>query len=165
MKRFLPKSIAKTAIVAALSGSLALSPMTATPAHAGNEDAAAVAAASFFALITAGIIANAAKNNHGGWTVDRRDQRPDRGNHGNNRRKILPSKCELVVRRGPDRGTYYGRRCLRNNYNYVASLPDRCLDKVWVPRRDRNVNAYDAQCLSRFGYREEGTRGPRTSRR
>lgn len=160
MTRFFPKSIAKTAIVTALSASLALSPMTATPAQAGNDDAAAVAAASFFALITAGIIANAARNNDGAWTVDRRDQRSNRGNQGSPR-KILPSKCELVVRRGPDRGTYYGRPCLRQNYNFVASLPARCLEKVWVPRRDRNVNAYDAQCLSRFGYRERGQRATR----
>jgi len=158
MTRFFPKSIAKTAIVTALSASLALSPMTATPAQAGNDDAAAVAAASFFALITAGIIANAAKKNQGAWTIDRRDQRPDRSP---NRRKLLPSKCELVVRGGPDRGTYFGRRCLKRNYNHVASLPARCLDKVWVPRRSRNVNAYDAQCLARFGYRERGARSTR----
>ena len=160
MTRFFPKSIAKTAIVTALSASLAFSPMTATPAKAGSDEAAAVAAASFFALVTAGIIASAARHNDGVVTIHR-PGRHDRGHVQPDRRKILPAQCDFTVRRGPDRGTYYGRYCLRNNYNHVASLPARCLEKVWVPRRDRNVNAYDAQCLARFGYRERGQRSTR----
>ncbi len=167
MTRFFPKSLARTGIITVLSASLALSPIAATPAKAGNDDAAAFAAASFFALLTAGIIASA--NQHGDRRVvitppNTRPSRGDRERPRVNRRKVLPARCELVVHRGPDRGTYYRRACLKRNFDYWQSLPKRCEERVWVPRRDRNVNAYDAQCLSRFGYRERGD-GQRTSRR
>ena len=157
MTRFFTKSIAKTAIVTALSASLAFSPVTATPAHAGNDDAAAIAAASFFALITAGIIASAANQNS--WKFDT-DRGGNRGNRGH-ARKALPAKCELNVRGGPDRGNYFGTFCLKRNYTHVASLPARCQESIWVPRRGRTVSAYDAQCLSRFGYRTAGDQGGR----
>ncbi|SMH47158.1 hypothetical protein [Maritimibacter sp. HL-12] len=169
MKRFFPKTFARTAIVTALSASLAFSPITATPAHAGEKEIGAIAAASFFALMTAGIIASAAKESNGKVVINRHGPKPGKPGHrrGPNRadpRKALPSQCEFTVHRGPDRGTYHGRHCLVKNFDHWAFLPDRCEEKVWVPRRGRNVNAYNAQCLSRFGYREVGQRGPRTSR-
>ena len=88
------------------------------------------------------------------------DQRQGRGNKGNPR-KLLPAQCDFTVYGGPDRGTYYGRRCLKRNFDHWALLPNRCEEKVWVPRDGRSVNAYDAQCLARFGYRERGQRSTR----
>lgn len=167
MKRIFPTPFARAAVVTALSASLAFSPMVAAPAYADDQRAGAIAAASFFALLTAGIIASAAQENKA-TQADRRGNGRDRHDRDQRRRedprKALPAQCDLKVRKGPDRGTYYARRCLKRNFDYWAYLPARCEDKVWVPRRGRNVNAYDAQCLARFGYHEAGSRPPRSAR-
>lgn len=164
MKRIFPTPISRAAVVTALSAAIAFSPMSAQPARAGDEQLGAIAAASFFAMITAGIIASAAKSKDGVVIGNRRgphDRTPPRVD----RRKLIPAQCEFTVRGGPDRGTYYASRCLKRNFDHWAFLPDRCEEKVWVPRQGANVNAYDAQCLARFGYREAGSGGPRAARR
>ncbi|GGD19906.1 hypothetical protein [Sinisalibacter lacisalsi] len=160
------KSITRTAIVTALSASLALTPVSVTPARAGEAELGAVAAASFFALVTAGIIASAAKENSGGSVIDRHPpaRHPGRGPQRPDPRKTIPAQCDLYVQGGPDRGVYYTRSCLMRNFDYWAFLPDRCEERVWVPRLRQNVNAYDAQCLARFGYKEAQSR-PRSVRR
>jgi len=168
MTRFFPKTIARTAIVSALSASLAFSPITASPAHAGEKEIGAIAAASFFALVTAGIIASAAKENAGKVTIDR--HRPRAAAPGNrpgpkraDPRKALPSQCEFTIHRGPDRGSYYGRHCLVRNFDYWPYLPDRCETRV-KGRGNQSVKAYSESCLARYGYKEEGGR-PRSARR
>jgi hypothetical protein len=173
MTRFFPKTFARTAIVTALSASLAFSPVAAAPAYAGDRDAGAIAAASFFALITAGIIASAAKDNAGRVTIDRhapKASRPgaprghqDRGPNRADPRKALPNQCEFTIHRGPDRGTYYGRNCLVRNFDYWPYLPDRCETRV-KGQGNRSVKAYAANCLARYSYNEQ-SRGPRSSRR
>lgn len=136
------RHISKRAVATALAAALALTTATTAPARAGDEEIGAIAAASFFALIAAGIIAS---QNH-------------RGSGGHHPRldpkKALPAACHITVHRGPDRGTWYARRCLRRNFTYAARLPAQCEDLVYVPRRSGNIRAYDDQCLARFGYRE-----------
>lgn len=159
------KSPARSAIAAMLAAALAITPITATPAHAGNEDTVgAVAAASFFALLTAGIIASTAQKN--------RDQRPraavtpwrqnDNRRDGRARRKVLPEQCEFTVRRGKDRGTYYESRCLRSEFRGWPYLPGRCEKHINL-RGGRSTYGYKAQCLARFGYTDDTT--PRSARR
>lgn len=168
MTRFFPTTIARTAIVTALSASLALSPMTASPAHAGEKEIGAIAAASFFALVTAGIIASAAKENAGKITIDRHAPRASKpgSRRGPNRadpRKALPSQCDFTINRGRDRGTYYGHNCLVRNFDYWPYLPDRCETRV-KGRGNHWVKAYSESCLARYGYTEETGR-PRSARR
>lgn len=157
----------RSALAATLAAALALSPITATPAQAGNEDkVGAVAAASFLALLTAGIIASSAQQNRANpprFTVTTNRGRDDR--HDNrartDRRKVLPAQCEFTVRHGKDRGTYYDSSCLRTQFNGWPYLPDRCEERITA--RGRTTYGYDAQCLARFGYREGNP--PRSARR
>lgn len=134
----------KQALGATLAGALALTTATAAPVQAGDVkiNADAIAAASFFALVAAAVIATSRKNNLPGPEVERPDPR-----------KVLPADCRFDVRHGPDRGRYYGRQCLVANFDYWPLLPDRCESAVEVTSRRPDITAYDASCLARFGYR------------
>lgn len=162
------KNPARSALAATLAAALALSPITAAPAQAGTEDkAGAIAAASFIALLTAGIIASNAQQNRAQppqftFTPSRRhDDRHD-NRARTDRRKVLPQQCEFTVRHGKDRGTYYDSRCLRSTFNGWPYLPDRCEERIAV-RGGRDTYGYDAQCLARFGYSDG--KPPRSARR
>lgn len=151
-------------IAAMLAATLALTSVTATPARAGGEDkVGAIAAASFFALITAGIIAGAASQHRDDKALPApRGSRHGWGDRRDDRRKVLPAQCEFTVRHGRDAGTYYDSHCLKRSFNYWPYLPDRCEERVDL-RGSRDRNAYDARCLARYGYREEAW--PRSGRR
>jgi len=151
------KMPARSALAATLAAALALTPITATPARAGDQnDVGAIAAFSLLALITAGLVAT---------SVARRDEprhagRPYSPNPGPrvDPRKALPAQCEFTVRRGHDRGTYYGSRCLKRAFSYWANLPARCEERIDVlGGPDKRV--YDAQCLTSYGYTK--ARSPR----
>lgn len=159
---------ARSALAATLAAALALSPITATPAQAGTEDkAGAIAAASFLALLTAGIIASNAQQNRAHpprvtvTPLHRNDDRRD-NRARTDRRKILPEQCEFTVRHGKDQGTYYESNCLRSTFNGWPYLPDRCEERINV-RGGRDTYGYDAQCLARFGYSDG--KAPRSARR
>jgi hypothetical protein len=161
------KTPARSAMAATLAAALAFTPLTAAPAQAGNDEAVgAIAAASFFALLTAGVIASAATSGRDDAprradaprAHSPRDPRPGMPRPGRGRdiprtdpRKILPEDCEFTVTHGRDRGSYYVSQCLNRNFRYAAYLPDRCEERIesWGGRR---VRAYDATCLARFGY-------------
>lgn len=147
----------RSLIAATLATSLALTPIAATPARADTtSQTGAIAAFTLFGLLAAGLIANSVSNqrDHG----DRSPLRPPRGgNHPHHPRvdprKQLPASCAFTLRHGPDRGTYYGNRCLARNFDYSAYLPDRCEKRIHR-RGQPDRNAYDASCLARFGYTE-----------
>lgn len=151
------KKPARSAIAATLAAALALSPITATPAQAGSKDkAGAIAAASFLALLTAGIIASSSARARDSATIhvtpprDQRRERPPASTRVD-RRKLLPQECSYSVNRGPDRGDYFISSCLRDEFRFWPYLPDRCETDLRT-RGGRNVAAYDASCLARFGY-------------
>lgn len=159
MTKSIAKAFARPALAATLAASIALTPVAAMPARA-DEQVGAIAAAGILALLMSGIFASGQdqgglaistppRGNTGLWDRDREDGHRPRLDP----RRALPEVCEFTLRHGRDRGTYYGRHCLVQNFGYWPYLPDRCEQRVSL--RDRfPTAAYDAQCLARFGYRE-----------
>lgn len=157
MTRSFARTLTKQAIGTTLAAALALTTATTAPARAGDEELGAIAAASFFALVAAGIIASAQNDNaRRGSTSHHGTYHPQRPRI--DPKKALPSECRVTVRGGPDRGTWYQTRCLKRNFTYAARLPARCENLVYVPRLSGNIRAYDDQCLAGYGYREAGQR-------
>lgn len=173
----------KPVIAVGLATAIAFSPATATPARAGTDPLGAVFGAGVLALVIGGIIAAETQNRgqvsywnnthprrddrrdthrdsrRDSWRDDRRDDR--RGPHDEprvDRRKLLPSQCDLNVRHGSQTGTYYTKTCLMQNFRSWPMLPDRCETRLNTRSHGR-VTAYDAQCLARYGYRDEHGRG------
>lgn len=158
------RKVTSPALAVALAASLALTSVAATPARAGSEDTiGAIAAVSFFALLTAGLIASSASQarddahalppaphdphyvppgfrpGYSAWSPPRRDPR-----------KILPAQCGFIVSHGRDAGRYYDSACLRREFSYWPYLPDRCEEHIDIPGPDRR--GYDVQCLAHYGY-------------
>ena len=140
MTRTLTGSLSKKALAATLAGALALTTASVAPARA-DSNADAIAAAAFFGLVAAAIIATSR----------------DDGSHppAVAPRKLLPADCRFQIRNGADRGKWYGRGCLVAHFDHWRLLPDRCERWVEVPRRGHDVVAYRAQCLARAGYRPD----------
>lgn len=151
MTRTFAGSLSRKALAATLAAALTLTAASTAPARAdGNGDA--IAAAAFFGLIAAAIIAST---------------RNDAGHPAPlpyppvvTPRKVLPTACRFEIHHGTDRGTWFGRNCLVANYDYWQLLPDRCERRVAYPGRRHELVAYDARCLAQVGYRsDEGGRG------
>lgn len=137
-------------IAATLATSLALTPVAATPARAGSQDnTGAIAAFTLFGLLTAGLLANSLAHQPNRYDPPRGGQRPPLGT-----RKHLPGECRFQVRHGQDRGTWYGSRCLKRNFDYWAYLPQRCEEHIDRPGRPDRTG-YRARCLAQFGYRAD----------
>ncbi len=141
MTSTLAGSFSKKAVAATLAGALALTTAGVAPARA-DTNADAIAAAAFFGLVAAVIIASSRNGTSQPRTVAPRNP--------------LPAECRFHIRHGPDRGTYFGRRCLVANFDQWPRLPDRCERQVELPHRYYDVIAYDAQCLARSGFRADG---------
>jgi hypothetical protein len=144
----------RTAMIAAISAALAFTPITATPARA-DEKAGAIAAASILALITAGIIASSTKQGFSYSKPDVHYRPPHRGGRDwprVDRRKLLPAHCEFRISHGRDRGTYFGKQCLKRDFSYWTYLPARCERHIDLRGRpDRR--GYESYCLAQYGYR------------
>ena len=157
----------KTLAATALALSLAVSPMTATPAAAApdGEDLARAA----IGLLIIGAIASAARDNDRDDHADRGQYRPIEPAHGrghgwNNGRgngradgrgrdwrhaSALPQACVLQIRTAHGTSDAYGRRCVERAG--FRTLPAACAFDVQDRGRSRTV--YGARCLSDFGYR------------
>lgn len=167
------KGSGRAGLAATLATALALTSVAASPARAGSEQTVgAIAAASFFALLTAGIIASTASQNR--YTPPPVTYKPPPGGGdprwgsgpgrpGVDPRKALPAQCEFTVRHGKDRGTYYDARCLQREFSFWPYLPDRCEQRIDV-HGGRDIRGYDATCLARYGY-TEAKPGPRSAHR
>jgi len=136
-------------LAATLALAMAVTTATTAPARAENDAAGAIFAASVIALIATAVVSSTRDGKRASPPVDQR--------------KALPMDCRFDIRRGADRGTWYGRRCLVANFDHWPLLPDRCEQWVERPRRGREFIAYDTQCLARFGYRPDD-RAPRPHR-
>ena len=160
----------------ALAASVALSPVAATEARAGSEEALIAGA---IGTIILGAIATQAigngnirfhsntqshyqprnpaptyGNTHGGRHDGNRGGHHDnRGNHGGNRHnaKQLPSSC--IVNNIPgERGVLFGNRCLQRNFAGASRLPAQCKDHVYNRNTGNVRNVYRGHCLRQYGY-------------
>lgn len=152
-------------IAMTLAGALAFTGFSAAPAKALTEEELGQllgGALTLFILGKALSDANDDKdkdkyNKHSGrkyydsdrvYRIDPPRKNPPARHHV--RRKLLPDQCLRIntASEGPRR--YFGKPCLRRNYDYVKSLPERCEIKV---RTDRGLRrGYAARCLRREGY-------------
>ena len=67
------------------------------------------------------------------------------------RADVLPAGCLRRVQTQHGGRSFLGRRCLQQHHVNTAALPQACLRELDFGRRD--VNAWNAQCLERSGYR------------
>lgn len=121
-----------TAIV--LAATMALTSLTASRAHAGNEELGRF-------LLGAGaliIIGSALSNN--------RSSHEDR----HRRHRVLPAHCMRYneTHHGPRR--YFGKRCLSKNMENYSRLPGACRTKALTHRGWREV--FGAHCLKTHGW-------------
>ncbi|MCP5036810.1 MAG: hypothetical protein GY945_04335 [Rhodobacteraceae bacterium] len=142
MTRTFSLAIMRPLIALSLAASIVLSPVSATPAQAGNNNADNFIAA----LVALGLIGIIIENNNG---------RGDPARHVS-RSKRLPASClkEYDLRHGRDK-TLFSERCLRRNFRFFHSLPDQCAEKIRARTnhgRMRNHKVYRPRCLSRKGY-------------
>jgi hypothetical protein len=136
---------------------IAMTAVSAAPAHADDRRAARTAATILGLAVVGALIHDATKDK------DERYVEPQPRRHVQPRprveprplprrvdRKILPQQC---LRSYPTRhgNTHmFGRRCLEQNYRAVNRLPQNCTVRI---RTDRGPRAgYDARCLRRNGY-------------
>jgi hypothetical protein len=132
-------------IALGLAASIALTPVAAVPAKAGDDEMAA-----FLAALTAMIVIGTVLD-------DGRYHERGRGRHGvwywN---KALPEHCLKSYRTRDGHRAYFTKRCLRHNYRGWRSLPAHC--ELTVRLRDdyrhgRNrITVYKPRCLRRAGY-------------
>lgn len=116
----------------------------AAPARAGDDDVAK----AIGGLLTLFVIGKALENAN-------RDDRPQNTtvNRPNRRSPFaIPAQCvvEIDRRHGPDTSVAI-KRCLDRERQARSPLPRRC--EVDVRARRGNLDAYDMECLNRFGYR------------
>lgn len=154
-------------IATILAASIAVSGLSAAPAAAGNDNLEKF-------LIGAGtllIIGTALEHQKKHGTVSRHKSQPDYahgyGHHHKKKkkyrkkhRKALPGYClrRVDTRHGTVR--MFGKRCLRNNYDYAHRLPERCKIKVRTWRHGHKVKrvGYKPRCLRDYGYYVAGRR-------
>lgn len=155
---------------------IALTTVSATPAHAGtdrdNRNARVLAA--ILGIAIAGKIIHDNKKDRDKKEVRKSDRSTHKQTHQRVRphnqriygesnrnvqprplprrvdRKLLPQNCfrSFSTRRGQVH--MFGRRCLERNYRFVKNLPRNCAQRV---RTDGGVRAgFEARCLRRNGY-------------
>ncbi|MEC7762729.1 MAG: hypothetical protein VX874_12565 [Pseudomonadota bacterium] len=171
--KFLSK-ITRPVTAIALAASVALSPVSATQAQAGNEDA--LIAGAIGTIILGAIATHAITNgnirfqnntqshytpprttppNYGNQHGGRHDgnRGGNYGNHGGNRHnaKQLPAAC--IVNNIPgERGVLFGNRCLQRNFAGASRLPVQCKDNVYNRNTGNVRNVYRGHCLRQYGY-------------
>lgn len=156
MTKTLPQIFIRPLIALSLAAGIALTPVSAAPAKAGNDELAA-----FIAALTAMVVIGAV-------IEDGRDR--DRGRDRTVRRwdrdKVLPESCLKSYRARDGVKAYFSKRCLKRSFRHFQRLPDRCEKTVRVRTRDRDrgwerdgqtrrfkrVNVYKPRCLRRAGY-------------
>jgi len=176
------KKIALPALGLTMAASLALSPLTATPARA-EPDGGALAFGAF-ALLLAGIAAGSAVHSEPSYQPPRQPPQPPRGYNPEPPRwtphpqpqpqpmppsnprwgdsKELPRECRVTYRLGSTSAPYYDKSCLMQEYRGWAYLPDRCEQTVRIlGSGSGRQTVYAESCLSRFGYTPEERWGRR----
>ena len=153
MRFTLPTRFIATLTVVAI----AVTAVSAAPAHADDRRVARTAAAILGLAVVGALIHDANKDRSDKYVepqprrhVQPRPRVEPRPLPRRVNRKILPQQC---LRSYPTRhgNTHmFGRRCLEQNYHASNRLPQNCAVRI---RTDRGARTgYDARCLSRSGY-------------
>lgn len=153
-------------IATVTAASIAITAIGAVPAFAGDRDTARALAAILGIAVVGKILHDKNKKDR---AERHRPVRKEKPRHVNKppryekkqvhprplprrvNRKLLPGQCLRSFNGYNGRVRMFGRKCLRNNYRFVKSLPRHCLYIFDTPRGDRR--GYDARCLRRDGYR------------
>ncbi len=145
----------KTLTASILALSIALTSVSAAPVQAAsNDDLNRLFAGALTLFIIGKAIQNSNKSQRP--TVTRRSHR-----HPQQRRRqfgrFLPEQCFFRVRTRRGARGVYSKICLREFIRHVDRLPRVCRDTIQV-RYGRRAEVFDAECLSRRGYRVAGWR-------
>jgi hypothetical protein len=163
------QKITRPATAVILAGAVALSPVSATEARAGSEEALIAGA---IGTIILGAIASQALSGNGSFRLDsnshyrpredryrgghyrdhhRHGGRHDgRGGHRARHYKQLPAKC--IIRNTNHGGVLFANRCLKRNFVGADYLPRHCKVNIYNPRTGNSRNAYRGRCLKQAGY-------------
>jgi hypothetical protein len=152
MKHFSYRHFIATVAISAV----AITGFSAAPARAGQDDLNK-ALAALAGLAVLGVVIHHVRDDdkkERRRVIDRRydpyDPPISRPAHRRVDRKILPQHCLRSVDARDGRQHVFGRRCLKQNYNYVDSLPDRC--KLRFRGNGEKRVGYGARCLHHAGY-------------
>ena len=146
----------KRFIATIAAAAIAVTGISAAPARAGDDDAAAAIAALLGLAVIGAVIADKRKDKKERVHVTKKHpqhvQRPlhPRPLPPRVSRKLLPQQClrSFQTYNGPAR--IFGQRCLHRNYGFVHTLPRHCHREVYTDRGWRQ--GYGARCLRREGY-------------
>lgn len=151
MKHPVARKVLRPAIALALGLSLALTPVASVPALAGDQRAEQNVIA---ALIALGIIGLAIESSKNGQVTHEPPRQPDRS-------RVLPSRCLRTFDTPRGDRDFFGKICLRRNFDNFRRLPEQCERTIRVYNRDgdlRRRNVYGPRCLRDHGYRMAGRR-------
>ena len=156
-------------IATVAAASIAITAFGAMPARADNDDAAR-ALAALLGIAIVGKIIHDNKKDKKAHHYEKKHVKKNHVPHYNQPsykppryqpkprplprrvdRKLLPGKCFHSYRTGRGKVRMFGRRCLKNNYDFVNRLPRQCLYEFDTPRGNRR--GYEARCLRDRGYR------------
>lgn len=144
----------KKTLAAGLALALALTAASPNPVRA-EERHDALAAVAFLGFVAAAIVAGS--KGKGGRSDGPLADDPGWGPHDPDPAwtEPLPAACQFDIRHGPDRGSWFGQRCLRASYPDWRWLPDHCAWPVALDYDRPDIVAYDAACLADQGYWSE----------
>jgi hypothetical protein len=148
----------RTLAAIALSGALALTPLTAGPAQALDErDILGILAGVAALAIIKNELDDREEEKRAAAAAAQRNKQHYNRTWNHHRHRVLPGQCRfrLEDRQGRLRNVI-GPRCLRRNGVHLANLPSRCLRDVRTTRGFRE--AYVARCLKREGWEIDGVR-------
>lgn len=144
----------RTLMSAMLAATLALAPVGAAPAHAGNNDLNRIlggVAAVIILGATYDHLRDRRNRDKPAARPDRDDRHPDRYRPDHSSR-IVPEQCLRTskTRHGTER--YFAEPCLRRAMRNVNRLPQACAFEV-RGRKGRSVIGYAPRCLRDYGWR------------
>lgn len=143
---------ARLATTLTLTLGIALSPISAAPAKAGDRDAEAIIATILGLAVVGAIIDDNRRDRRLERDVRRDDWRDDRRPRFS---KDLPGRCERYFSTSSGGRTYMGGRCLERRYSHADRLPSRCALKIRTHNRDGRLvqrTVYRQGCLRGHGF-------------
>ncbi len=142
MTHLAPRFFLRPVVAMFLAAALAFTPVAASPARAGNDDAAKVIGA----LIVLGLIGAAINHN----------SRTNTAIPNPLHLKNLPGSCLKTFDTRFGNESFFGKRCLRNNFQNWAGLPAQCALTIQTENWNGNQvqrHVYQPRCLRQEGYR------------
>lgn len=153
----LTRTIARPAAAITLAVSLAMSPVTAKPAQAGEAE---LFIAGAIGTVLLGAIAADALNNKGRVVYAAPQSQGHQGGYRGHypAPKVIPAGCQ-APRFSHARNTYFRADCIQRNMRGATLPPNYCKTTVIKHRNGNHRALYDGNCLSRAGYKVAGARG------